>query len=97
MTKKGQRKATPEEAAAKALGRQLLEARQAAGLTQQDLAKRLGVSQSWIVRIEKHGIDVTLATLRRYVKALGEGFERVVEVRRPEQQKEPIAYPSASP
>ena len=73
-----------EEAAKKELWLQLVEARQAAGLTQVELAKRLGVSQAQVARIEKRGYDAyTLTTLRRYVEALGSGFELEVTVRHP--------------
>lgn len=64
-----------QESAKKELWLQLVEARQAAGLTQQQMAERLGVSQTRISRIEKRGYDhYTLTTLRRYVEALGEGY-----------------------
>ena len=73
-----------EEAAKSELWLQLAEARQAAGLTQADLAKRLGVSQAQVARIEKCGYDAyTLKTLRRYVRALGDGFAFEVRVRQP--------------
>ena len=68
---------------------QLAEARQAAGLTQAELAGRLGVSQAQVARIEKRGYDAyTLTTLRRYLAALGDGFSLEVHVRRitPEQR-----------
>lgn len=72
-----------EEAAKSELWIQLVEARQAAGLTQAELAKRLGVSQAQVARIEKRGYDAyTLNTLRRYVQALGEGFSLEVKVHR---------------
>jgi DNA-binding XRE family transcriptional regulator len=72
-----------EEAAKKELWLQLVDARQAAGLTQVELARRLGVSQAQVARIEKRSYDsYTLKTLRRYVDALGEGFELQVMVRR---------------
>ena len=68
-----------EEAAKKELWLQLVEARQAAGLTQAELARRLGVSQAQVARIEKCGYDAyTLNTLRRYVQALGRTLEVVV-------------------
>ena len=68
-----------EEAAKKELWLQLVEARQAAGLTQAELARRLGVSQAQVARIEKSGYDsYTLNTLRRYVQALGKRLEVVV-------------------
>jgi DNA-binding XRE family transcriptional regulator len=73
------------EAARSALWLQLVEARQAAGLTQAELAERLGVSQAQVSRIEKAGYDAyTLNTLRRYVAALGEGFELEVTIHMPE-------------
>ena len=71
-----------EEAAKKEVWLQLVEARQAAGLTQQELATRLGVSQAQVARIEKRGYDAyTVNTLRRYVNALGEGFSLEIRVR----------------
>jgi len=76
------RRVYEEEAAKKELWLQLVEARQAAGLTQVEVAKRLGVSQAQVARIEKSGYDAyTLTTLRRYVEALGEGFELKVTIR----------------
>lgn len=70
-----------EEAAKKELWLQLVEARQAAGLTQMELAERLGVSQSQVARIEKRGYDAyTLTSLRRYVGALGDDFYLEVKV-----------------
>lgn len=70
-----------EEAAKSELWLQLVEARQAAGLTQAQMAERLGVSQAQVSRIEKRGYDsYTLKTLRRYVAALGEGFTLEVKV-----------------
>jgi DNA-binding XRE family transcriptional regulator len=71
-----------KEAAKKELWLQLVEARQAAGLTQAEVAQRLGVSQAQVARIEKRGYDAyTLTTLRRYVEALGDGFSLEVTVR----------------
>jgi HTH-type transcriptional regulator/antitoxin HipB len=72
-----------EEAAKSELWLQLVEARQAAGLTQAELAKRLGVSQAQVARIEKRGYDAyTLTTLRRYIQALGPEYRLDVSVRR---------------
>jgi DNA-binding XRE family transcriptional regulator len=77
-----------QEAAKKELWLQLVEARQAAGLTQQQMAERMGVSQSQVARIEKRGYDAyTLNTLRRYVEALGDGFFLEVKIRTPEEIK----------
>lgn len=77
-----------EEAAKSDLWLQLVEARQAAGLTQAELAKRLGVSQAQVARIEKRGYDAyTLNSLRRYVAALGEGFTLEVKIRQTSSQE----------
>ncbi len=73
-----------QESAKKELWLQLVEARRAAGLTQQEMAERLGVSQAQVARIEKRGYDAyTLNTLRRYVLALGEGFSLEITIRTP--------------
>lgn len=73
-----------EEAAKKELWLQLVEARQAAGLTQVEVAQRLGVSQAQVARLEKRGYDAySVNSLRRYVEALGEGFSLEVTVHRP--------------
>jgi len=78
-----------EEAAKKELWLQLVEARQAAGLTQAQLAERLGVSQGQVARVEKRGYDsLTLTSLRRYVTALGHGFALEVQVRQPVQAEQ---------
>jgi DNA-binding XRE family transcriptional regulator len=75
-----------EESAKKELWLQLVEARRAAGLTQQQVAERLGVSQAQVARIEKRGYDAyTLNTLRRYIMALGEGFSLEITIRTPDQ------------
>lgn len=71
-----------DEAAKSELWLQLVEARKAAGLTQAQVAERLGVSQAQVARIEKRGYDAyTLNTLRRFVAALGEDFEIEVSIR----------------
>jgi transcriptional regulator with XRE-family HTH domain len=75
-----------EEAAKSELWLQLVEARQAAGLTQAQMAERLGVSQAQVARIEKRGYDAyTLTTLRRYIAALGEGYSLEVHIHTPKE------------
>ncbi len=85
-----------EEAAKKELWLQLVEARQAAGLTQVEVARRLGVSQAQVARIEKRGYDsYTLTSLRRYVEALGEGFTLEVGIHiptKPESSQEGSSF-----
>lgn len=72
-----------EEFRKKELWLQLVEARQAAGLTQKEVAKRLGVSQAQVARIEKRGYDAyTLRTLQRYVEALGDQFRIAVTIQK---------------
>lgn len=48
----------------------LMEAREAAGLTQQDLANRAGVPQSTVARIER-GANTSFDTYGKIVNALG--------------------------
>ncbi len=75
-----------EEAAKSALWLQLVEARLAAGLTQKQMAERLGVSQAQVARIEKEDYDAyTLTTLRKYVAALGAGFSLEVKIHTPDE------------
>jgi len=84
MTDPEFRREYEEESQKKDLWLALVEARQRAGLTQSELARRLGVSQAQVARIEKRGYDsYTLNTLRRYVSALGEGFSVEIVVHEP--------------
>jgi predicted XRE-type DNA-binding protein len=85
LTDTPEKKARYEAMAAKSeLWLQLVEARQAAGLSQRELAKRLGVSQAQVARLEKRGYDAySVNSLRRYVEALGEGFSLEVTVHGP--------------
>ena len=71
------------EARKKELWLQLVEARQAVGLTQKEVAERLGVSQAQVARIEKRGYEsYTLRTLQRYLQALGNQFTLAISVKR---------------
>jgi transcriptional regulator with XRE-family HTH domain len=47
------------------------EAREAEGLTQAALARRLGITQPSIARLEAAGDEVTVATLQRALNAMG--------------------------
>lgn len=88
------RKIYEEEAAKSELWLQLVEARQEAGLTQKQMAERIGVSQAQVARIEKEGYDAyTLNTLRRYVAALGDEFQLEVRIRRREPEEQPEHFP----
>ncbi len=49
----------------------LVRARTAAKLTQAELARRLGTTQSAIARLEGGGVSPSFTTLRRYAEATG--------------------------
>ncbi len=53
------------------LVRELAEQRQAAGLTQTEVAARMGTSQSAVARLESGIADVRASTLERYAAAVG--------------------------
>lgn len=79
----GTRALYQQEAAKKDIWLQLVEARQVSGLTQKDVAERLGVSQAQVARLEKQGYDAyTLRSLQCYLSALGENFTLNVSVER---------------
>lgn len=60
------------------LGHRLADLRERAGLSQEDLGKRMGVSQPRISQLEHGDLDqMELDTIRRYVQALG-GELRIV-------------------
>jgi transcriptional regulator with XRE-family HTH domain len=48
----------------------LVEERQALGLSQTEVAARMGTSQSAVARLERGDADVRLSTLERYAAAL---------------------------
>ena len=56
------------------LGVLLRQAREAAGLTQEEIAERLGTPKSTVSKIENHAEDVRLTLLRRYAEALGKNL-----------------------
>ena len=60
----------------------LIEARAAAGMTQADVASKLGVSQPVIARMES-GRNVSVRSLRRYARAVGRPIPIVIQ---PDQQ-----------
>ena len=53
----------------------LVRARTAAKLSQAELAKRIGTTQSAIARLEGGGVSPSLSTLRRYAEATGSKLE----------------------
>jgi HTH-type transcriptional regulator/antitoxin HipB len=57
------------------IGIVLRQARESAGLTQEELALRLKTKKTAISRIENHAEDIKLSTLDRVAKALGRRLE----------------------
>jgi ribosome-binding protein aMBF1 (putative translation factor) len=53
------------------IGVVLKQAREEAGLTQEELASRLNTKKSAISRIENHAEDIKLSTLGKFASALG--------------------------
>ena len=54
---------------------ELVEARRREGLSQTEVAARMGTSQSAVARVESGTADVRLSTLERYAAALGSRLE----------------------
>ena len=57
------------------IGVMLRQAREQAGITQEELATRLHTRKSAISRIENHADDIRLSTLRNIALALGKHLE----------------------
>lgn len=64
-----------------AIGEQVRTAREEAGLSQRDLALKMGTSQAAIARLEAGGVGATVTTLQRVAEALG--LSLTVELTRP--------------
>ena len=58
---------------------QLVSLRRALGLSQTDVATRMGTSQSAVARFEAGDLDARLSTLERYTTALGARLEWRIE------------------
>lgn len=54
---------------------ELAERRRELGLSQTEVAARMGTSQSTVARLEAGGGDVRLSSLERYAEALGSAVE----------------------
>ncbi|MCQ2187284.1 MAG: helix-turn-helix domain-containing protein [Bacteroidales bacterium] len=53
------------------IGEQLKEERRRAGLTQEELAEKIGTKKSFISRVEKGKADIQLSTLVKVFRGLG--------------------------
>jgi predicted transcriptional regulator len=62
-----------------ALSDELVERRHALGLSQTQVAARMGTSQSAVARLETGTSDVLVSTVERYVSALGWRLEWTLE------------------
>ncbi len=83
------------------LGVQLAQARRTVGLTQTELATRMGISQMQVSRLESEGQrNYTLGALQRYVDALGGAYRLEVGIRPvddPGADRTPTESPSSIP
>ena len=57
------------------IGEVLRQAREAAGLRQEELADRVRTKKTAISRIENHAEDIKISTLKRVAKALGKRIQ----------------------
>ncbi|MDH7514001.1 MAG: helix-turn-helix transcriptional regulator [Clostridiales bacterium] len=57
------------------IGVVLREARKAAGLTQEELARRIRTKKTAVSRIENHSRDIRLSTLEKVASALGKRIQ----------------------
>ncbi len=67
------------------LARQLADRRRAAGLTQVEIAQRMGTSQGQVTRFES-GADARLSTVARYAAALGVKIDWTITSARPSRR-----------
>jgi transcriptional regulator with XRE-family HTH domain len=63
----------------RALADELVDGRRALGLTQTQVAARMGTSQSAVARLETGASDVLMSTLNRYASAIGRTIEWTLE------------------
>lgn len=57
------------------IGVLLKQAREQAGLSQEELANKLGTQKTAISRIENHAQDIKLSTIQKVARALGKNLE----------------------
>jgi len=61
------------------IGVVLRQAREEAGLTQEEIASQMNTKKSAISRIENHAQDIRLSTLDKYATAVGKRLHVLVE------------------
>jgi HTH-type transcriptional regulator/antitoxin HipB len=57
------------------IGVLLKQAREQAGLSQEELARKVGTQKTAISRIENHAQDIKLSTIQKVARALGKNVE----------------------
>jgi len=57
------------------IGVLLRQAREEVGITQKEIAEKLGTKKSAISRIENHAEDIRLSTIKSYLEALGKKLQ----------------------
>lgn len=72
-----------------ALLRRLIQLRGDQGLTQQDVADRMGVTQPTVARFEAYDSNPTLASVRRYAHAISALVTHVVTTDTERQDRDP--------
>ncbi len=73
--------------------RELVEVRKGRGLSQQQVAERLGVSQPMVAKFEASDSNPTLATIRRYAHAVEALVKHEVEADTGQLQ-DPVEHPN---
>ena len=68
------------------IAEKLAQVREAMGLTQAELAKKMGVSQQLVSRIESGADNITIETLVRFFDILGMALKIEVEKRKKHQE-----------
>jgi predicted transcriptional regulator len=66
---------------------ELVEARRERGLSQTEIAARMGTSQSAVARLERGDLDVRLSTLERYATAVDHIVDWRVRPNHPNREK----------
>lgn len=56
------------------VGVMLKQAREKAGMTQDDIARRLRTRRSSVSKIENHAEEMSLSTIQKYARALGKNL-----------------------
>ncbi len=69
----------PKDTICKMLAKQIRNIRKQLGLSQKELAKKMGISQQLVSRIENGRENISLATLKNISKALGKRIEIILK------------------